>query len=293
MPTSFSHQAIEHLVYLITGGDYGSPNDGPPPYRTGGEITRWMQRFVPTFELNSQGRLASVRECIDEMNLDPSRMPLLRRIISAAIDPRDFPYHEVMLGQEIEAFNAILEYDDYRLVGAARGLKLEPIVSSIPQVALFNATLIDLEWDSVEAELQRMLESCDSDPEDAITAACSLIEALCRTLLVELDIPIPNDRSVSSLYRTLIGELGLSPDRADFPEEVAEESRRILGSLKNTVDGLGALRTKAGDAHGREPARPRVDARMARLAAGSATTIAQFLVESWQRYVKQTNAEPS
>lgn len=130
-----------------------------------------------------------------------------------------------------------------------------------------------------------MVDNTERDPEDAITAACAIVESVCRSILVELDEKLPSDRSITTLYKHVAKKLGISPDRDDLPSEVAEESRRILGGLANTVAGIGQLRTRTGDAHGREHTVRRVDPRLARLAVGSAATLSQFLIETWQRRV--------
>lgn len=65
--------------------------------------------------------------------------------------------------------------------------------------------------------------------------------------------------------------------------EVPHYIKQILGGLANVAGGIGALRTHAGDAHGRGRGTPRVDARVSRLAVHSASTLALFLIETWQK----------
>jgi Abortive infection C-terminus len=57
----------------------------------------------------------------------------------------------------------------------------------------------------------------------------------------------------------------------------------ILSGLATVVEGIGALRTHGGDAHGRERGYKRLDRRIASLAIHAASTIALFLIETWQR----------
>lgn len=76
--------------------------------------------------------------------------------------------------------------------------------------------------------------------------------------------------------------LGLSPDRTDLDQSVANDVRAILGGLATVIQGTGALRTHAGDAHGREKGFARVDARIGRLSVHAASTTALFLIETWQ-----------
>jgi hypothetical protein len=73
--------------------------------------------------------------------------------------------------------------------------------------------------------------------------------------------------------------LNLSPERTDISPDI----KQILGGLASVCGGIGALRTHAGDAHGRGKGTAQVDARIARLAVHAASTISLFLIETWQR----------
>jgi hypothetical protein len=75
----------------------------------------------------------------------------------------------------------------------------------------------------------------------------------------------------------------LNPDRTDLDPQIAADVRTTLGGLATVIQGVGSLRTHAGDAHGRERGYARVDARIARLSIHAASTVALFLIETWQR----------
>ena len=77
--------------------------------------------------------------------------------------------------------------------------------------------------------------------------------------------------------------LGLGSDRSDLDPLIADDVRKILSGLATVVEGIGALRTHGGDAHGRERGYKRLDPRIASLAIHAASTIALFLIETWQR----------
>ena len=131
--------------------------------------------------------------------------------------------------------------------------------------------------------MKRALESAETDPEDAITAACSIVESVCRSILVELQLPLPAKRDIDGLVKAVQEPLNLSPARSDLPTEIAADVKQVLGGLTTTAKGIGAWRTHAGDAHGRERGFRRVDARIARLAVHAASTLALFLIEMWER----------
>lgn len=130
--------------------------------------------------------------------------------------------------------------------------------------------------------LDRALASIAEDPEDAVTAACSVLESVCRSILIELGLELPDKKDIQGLYKAVREPLGLAPDRSDVAQEVATDVRAILGGLNATVQGIGALRTHAGDAHGRERGFRRIDSRIARLAIHSASAAAVFLIETWE-----------
>ena len=102
-------------------------------------------------------------------------------------------------------------------------------------------------------------------------------------ILVELDEPFPSKKDIDGLLKAVQKPLGLSPGRPDLPAEIEQDVRQILGGLTSVAKGIGSLRTHGGDAHGREKGFLRIDARIARLALNSASSIAMFLIETWER----------
>lgn len=147
----------------------------------------------------------------------------------------------------------------------------------------FIQKVATLDFDTVQMEIARALPNLEDDPEDAVTAACSLIEAVCRSILVELKLPLPAKKDIDGLIRAVQEPLGLSPGRSDLPSEVEADVRQTLSGLTSVAKGIGALRTHGGDAHGREKGFRRIDARIARLALNAASSLALFLIESWER----------
>jgi Abortive infection C-terminus len=140
-----------------------------------------------------------------------------------------------------------------------------------------------LNFDTVSRDLERALASAQQDPEDAVTAACSTVESVCRSILIEIGENLPDKRDIKGLFGAVRRPLGLGSDRPDLDPLIADDVRKILSGLATVVEGIGALRTHGGDAHGRERGYKRLDRRIASLAIHAASTIALFLIESWQR----------
>jgi hypothetical protein len=140
-----------------------------------------------------------------------------------------------------------------------------------------------LNFDTVTRDLDRALASAKTDPEDAVTAACSTVESVCRSILIELGVGLPEKKDIKGLFAAVRKPLGLGSDRADLDPLIADDVRKVLSGLATVVEGVGSLRTHGGDAHGRERGYARIDRRIASLAIYSASTVALFLIETWQR----------
>jgi len=149
--------------------------------------------------------------------------------------------------------------------------------SEVLNAAASLATEFNL--DTVMDDLQRARDFLDDDPEDSITAACSLLESLCKSILIELNEELPSKKSIKPLFSHTTKVLNLDAGRSDL----SEDAKKVLSGLAGVIDGIGSLRTHAGDAHGREKGTKRVDARIAKLAVNSASAGAIFLIETWDR----------
>jgi hypothetical protein len=151
----------------------------------------------------------------------------------------------------------------------------------------FAAQVLTFDCEPARREFARGLDNAEQDAEDAVTAANAVLEAVCRSILVELRLELPAKKDIDRLVRAVQEPLELSPARTDLPAEIAADVRQVLGGLTTAAKGIGALRTHAGDAHGREKGFRRIDPRIARLAIHAASTIALFLIETWERKFKR------
>lgn len=113
------------------------------------------------------------------------------------------------------------------------------------------------------------------------------LKAFCRSILIELGDSLPDKKDIKALFGAVRKPLGLGADRPDLDPLIADDVRKILSGLATVVEGIGALRTHGGDAHGRERGYARLDRRIANLAIHAASTVALFLIETWQRKYPQ------
>jgi hypothetical protein len=130
---------------------------------------------------------------------------------------------------------------------------------------------------AVEVEFQRALEAVSLDPPAGVTAACSLIEALCKVYIEDESLELPSKGTIKDLWKIVSKHLGLNPGTI-----VAQDITRILSGLTSVIDGIGSLRTHAGSAHGHGRGTDTLEPRHARLAIHAAHTLATFVIETWE-----------
>ncbi len=125
------------------------------------------------------------------------------------------------------------------------------------------------ESESVRECWRKSVERVSSDPAGAITAARSLVEAACKHVIEELDEVADTKLELPRLHKKAAALLKLD-SRADVDESL----RRVLQATATVVDGLGHLRNKLGDAHGKSRHSPKPAKRHAEfvvLVAGAMT----------------------
>ena len=93
---------------------------------------------------------------------------------------------------------------------------------------------------------------------------------------------------VPALYHVTVKQLQLAPG-----QQSEQIFRQVLGCCQTIVEGIGALRNRLSDAHGKgkNPARP--TPRHAELAVNLAGTMATFLIGSWQARERDAKGEQS
>ena len=228
-------------------------------------------------------RVTSLTNFLRGLLDDPDGVRKLTDVVVRVCQPDDYRGEPERQQTVINHLNRPLGRDGLEVVLIGGEPRLQERGRSGAVIGAVTAKAATIDFDTVDREVKRALESAETDPEDAITAACSIVESVCRSILVELQLPLPAKRDIDGLVKAVQEPLNLSPARSDLPTEIAADVRQVLGGLTTTAKGIGALRTHAGDAHGRERGFRRVDARIARLAVHAASTLALFLIETWER----------
>ena len=279
----FSPFVLRALVDVITGG---SGNDTAPPvgiYRSGPQIEQFFLDCGLDMRIGAASRVPATTDCLRRARARPDGDAAFERVILRVADPRDYLERPEKGQAVIERLNAALEADGYAvmIVGGKPQLVTRQAGGAIVAAVVEKTALLN--FDTVQRDITRALNSAADDPEDAVTAACSLIESVCRSILIELKLELPPKKDIDGLVRAVQVPLGLSPSRTDIPAEIEADVRQVLGGLTSVAKGIGALRTHGGDAHGREKGFRRIDARIARMAINAAGSLALFFIETWEQ----------
>lgn len=124
---------------------------------------------------------------------------------------------------------------------------------------------------------QKALERRATDPEGAITAARSLLESVCKHVLDSAGEVYDDGAELPKLYAMTAKQLKLSPS-----QHTEQLFKQILGGCQTVVEGLGAIRNRHSDAHGKSAAGTKPAARHAELAVNLAGAMAMFLLQTWE-----------
>ena len=164
------------------------------------------------------------------------------------------------------------EWVGSRLVRSAGAPVLDDLVS----------TAHKLEGTHLAQQIQRMKDAVDTDPSLAIGTAKELVETVCKTILEERGKPVTGSPDIPTLTKALLKELDLVPEGVPDEKRGADVIRNILRSLGSIGNDLAQLRGLYGTGHGKTANVQSLNSRHAKLAVGTAATLATFLFETHQ-----------
>jgi len=144
-----------------------------------------------------------------------------------------------------------------------------------------GAKLINVNSQYVHDHWTKALERKAKDPEGAITLARTLLESCCKHILDKKGIEYNSAKlEISDLYKMAAKELNMAPEQ--HSEQIFKQ---ILGGCSAIVNGLGSLRNKHGDAHGKSNKAIKPSLRHAELAVNLSGSMALFLIETLEQKI--------
>ncbi|CAI9009826.1 MULTISPECIES: abortive infection family protein [Burkholderia] len=193
-------------------------------------------------------------EYLDLLLTDESLGTLFERI------ERKFAAREARLDTSLARLQAMLESEsaklDEQLVGTLNELGSVPLQDS---------------WSATIAALHM-------NPADGLTRSSSFVEAVCEDILRQRGVELPPKQAMKQLIETVIANLEW-PDDAQLQEDM----KRVMSGVSTLCQGIGALRTHYGSAHGSSAHQPPLDPEFATLAKNAAAAVAIFLLVRHRR----------
>ncbi|KWF00489.1 hypothetical protein WL80_02530 [Burkholderia ubonensis] len=143
--------------------------------------------------------------------------------------------------------------------------------------AEMSESLDDVGDDNLLRLWQDAVDATHVDSADALTRCSRFLEATCAKILRERDVPLPKDKSMSPLVKACLDTLAW-PDAKEAEGDV----RQLLGGIQSICNGIGALRTHFGTAHGASSHLPPLDPGYAVLVKHATVAAAHFLLNRHQ-----------
>ena len=233
----------------------------------------------------TENKQIKVQEWLRRVNRDPSLEPLalLGRLIEGTMEPDlTNEFHAEGNKDRRDRVSAALTRCELRYVrgGIVTG-GLGPASKSLEDL------IRGRNMAALDDEFGRALRTVESNPRDAVSAACSILESVCKIYIESESLTAPSKQDLQGVWSVVRKDLGLDPGAVE-----SDDLKAILSGLLAIASGIGALRTHASSAHGAGTKPYRLQPRHARLAVHAAHTLTAFLIESWDEKKHRNKQEP-
>lgn len=131
-----------------------------------------------------------------------------------------------------------------------------------------------------EDHLRRIEAGLSTDPAAAIASSKEMVESVCKIILDDYEVSYRNKDDLLTLYKKAAAALKLNAESVPDSKKGSEAAQGTLRALVTAVQRLAELRNELGLGHGRTEASQALT-RHARLAFNSASTVAEFLLDTW------------
>ena len=218
-----------------------------------------------------------VRQWLMNTNKNPTTAPLkvLGKILEGYMDciPTNvYKDHEDQYKNDIERIKRNLADNSLSYLSGNIIHKNINIVSKT-----LEQLIKDLDVEAINLEFDRAINTVDSNPREAVSAASNILESICKVYIEQQQLTMPAKQDLKNLFTPVRKDLNIDPSVITDQDLI-----RIISGIISIVDGIASLRTHASSAHGAGSKMYNLQPRHARLAIHSSHTIALFILESWK-----------
>lgn len=150
---------------------------------------------------------------------------------------------------------------------------------AFPADRLFNL-LIRAPYKPLGALWEKAVERIDVDPSGSLTASKSLIEATCKTILIQTNNSIPRNADLPTLYNLASKALSMAA-----VQQSKQSYKALFGAVHTIVQSVGELRNLSGDAHGCQCHLYSSSAAEAELAVNLTGTVCLYLISTLESFL--------
>jgi len=223
------------------------------------EIQAYPAGFI--FAGDSQGHISS-----------PYVTRLIGRVMPGGEKPEQIRLAYTRALEETVAARAWSEVAPYHSATNLRVLEAEPRISGSADI---------------RAHLDSLEQSLDDAPGAAIGDCKHLLESLFKIVLAERGQPVGKKNiDLPALYRLVEDALSIDSKIVEDSPKASGGVRKILATLTTTIFGTAEIRNELSDDHGGHQG-PTVEQRFARLTFNATVTVAEFVVQAWERVKNQ------
>jgi hypothetical protein len=235
-------------------------------------IAEGLQNMMLSIATGGSEKDASYVELRRQLIEEPESERHLPRMVKTCRSAQQFWQHIKGVSDKYEGrrqhiwkeFEPLLSH----LERASRGSPSDDTVSTA--LERFDAEHIHSTW-------KKALERRMIDAEGAITSARTLLEATCKHILEDRGVDYDEKDDLPKLYRRTAESLNIAPS-----QHTADVFKQILGGCTAVVEGLGTLRNRLSDAHGKGRTGVKPQPRHAELAVNLAGALSLYLLSTHQ-----------
>lgn len=155
--------------------------------------------------------------------------------------------------------------------------KILPSKSLSPASITLSDLIKNRNVKSINREFDRALENLNTNPLEAISSACNILESILKAYISEKNLALPNKQTLKELWKAVQEDFQFGSSKLG-----QDDLQKINSGITSIIDGIASIRTHESSAHGGGPESYIPEVRQARLVVNAAHSLAVYILETWE-----------
>ena len=155
--------------------------------------------------------------------------------------------------------------------------KILPSKSLSPASITLSDLIKNRNVESINREFDRALENLNTNPLEAISSACNILESILKAYISEKNLSLPNKQTLKELWKAVQEDFKFGSSKLG-----QDDLQKINSGITSIIDGIASIRTHESSAHGGGPESYIPEVRQARLVVNTAHSLAVYILETWE-----------